>query len=100
MVRQTQMRGQAAEGRIHFALLRGHVSRSPLRHQFHPLGRHLTARWLSKSQEEPCHFVTSGHSPAARGKDALLKRGDWRALVNCQLRQLHFTVTQHGQYYE
>lgn len=28
------------------------------------------------------------------------ERSDWRSLVNCWLRQLHFTVTQHGQYYE
>lgn len=34
------------------------------------------------------------HAPRSR------ERAAWRLLVNCWLRQLHFTVTQHGQYYE
>ena len=47
----------------------------------------------------PAILSSPGHSPIAQGTRAPLDRGDWRSLVNCRLRQLHFTVAQHGQYY-
>ena len=51
-------------------------------------------------QRSPAILSSPGHSPIAQGMRAPLDRRDWRSLVNCRLRQLYFTVAQHGQYYE
>lgn len=51
-------------------------------------------------ERSPAVLPSLWHGPVARCTQAPLERGDWRSLVNCRLRQLHFIVTQHGQYYE
>ena len=51
-------------------------------------------------QRSPALLSSPEHSPITQGMHALLDRGDWRSLVSCRLRQLYFTVAQHGQYYE
>lgn len=57
-------------------------------------------RVLASLKRSPARLASPWHSRVAWSMHAPLEMGDWRSLVNRRLRQLHFTVTQHGQYYE